>query len=81
MTKVLLTHTPQARRQYYGERSLTGLQAIALHRRPHHGREDQLRRQPGSLQSHLPHLARVRRPRSSSFLNSARTLIKAIWYA
>jgi D-3-phosphoglycerate dehydrogenase len=27
--KVLLTHTPQARRQYYGERSLNGLQAIA----------------------------------------------------
>jgi len=27
--KVLLTHTPQARRQYYGERSLTGLQALA----------------------------------------------------
>ena len=33
--KVLLTHTPQARAQYYGERSLGGLQAIAevqLHR-------------------------------------------------
>jgi D-3-phosphoglycerate dehydrogenase len=29
MTKVLLTHTPQARRQYYGERSLAGLQALA----------------------------------------------------
>lgn len=29
MTKVLLTHTPQARRQYYGERSLRGLQAVA----------------------------------------------------
>jgi D-3-phosphoglycerate dehydrogenase len=29
MTKVLLTHTPQARRQYYGERSLNGLQAVA----------------------------------------------------
>jgi D-3-phosphoglycerate dehydrogenase len=29
MAKVLLTHTPQARRQYYGERSLTGLQALA----------------------------------------------------
>jgi D-3-phosphoglycerate dehydrogenase / 2-oxoglutarate reductase len=29
MTKVLLTHTPQARRQYYGERSLSGLQAVA----------------------------------------------------
>ena len=29
MTKVLLTHTPQARRQYYGERSLNGLQAAA----------------------------------------------------
>src|SRR3981081_3026507 len=29
MTKVLLTHTPQARRQYYGERSLKGLQAVA----------------------------------------------------
>lgn len=27
--KVLLTHTPQARRQYYGERSLQGLRAIA----------------------------------------------------
>jgi D-3-phosphoglycerate dehydrogenase len=27
--KVLLTHTPQSRRQYYGERSLNGLQAIA----------------------------------------------------
>jgi D-3-phosphoglycerate dehydrogenase len=27
--KVLLTHTPRFRRQYYGERSLTGLQAIA----------------------------------------------------
>ena len=27
--KVLLTHTPQSRVQYYGERSLTGLQAIA----------------------------------------------------
>jgi D-3-phosphoglycerate dehydrogenase len=27
--KVLLTHTPQARGQYYGERSLKGLQAIA----------------------------------------------------
>jgi D-3-phosphoglycerate dehydrogenase len=27
--KVLLTHTPQFRRQYYGERSLAGLQAIA----------------------------------------------------
>jgi D-3-phosphoglycerate dehydrogenase len=26
--KVLLTHTPQARRQYYGERSLNGLQAV-----------------------------------------------------
>jgi D-3-phosphoglycerate dehydrogenase len=29
MTRVLLTHTPQARRQYYGERSLNGLQALA----------------------------------------------------
>jgi D-3-phosphoglycerate dehydrogenase / 2-oxoglutarate reductase len=29
MLKVLLTHTPQARAQYYGERSLMGLQAIA----------------------------------------------------
>jgi D-3-phosphoglycerate dehydrogenase len=29
MAKVLLTHTPQARRQYYGERSLNGLQALA----------------------------------------------------
>ena len=27
--KVLLTHAPQARRQYYGERSLKGLQALA----------------------------------------------------
>ena len=27
--KVLLTHTPQARAQYYGERSLSGLQTIA----------------------------------------------------
>jgi D-3-phosphoglycerate dehydrogenase / 2-oxoglutarate reductase len=27
--KVLLTHTPQFRRQYYGERSLKGLQAVA----------------------------------------------------
>jgi D-3-phosphoglycerate dehydrogenase / 2-oxoglutarate reductase len=27
--KILLTHTPQARRQYYGERSLKGLQALA----------------------------------------------------
>jgi D-3-phosphoglycerate dehydrogenase / 2-oxoglutarate reductase len=27
--KVLLTHTPQFRRQYYGERSLHGLQALA----------------------------------------------------
>src|SRR4051812_39227385 len=27
--KVLLTHTPQMREQYYGERSLSGLQAIA----------------------------------------------------
>ena len=27
--KVLLTHTPRARAQYYGERSLSGLQAIA----------------------------------------------------
>jgi D-3-phosphoglycerate dehydrogenase len=27
--KVLLTHTPTARRQYYGERSLNGLRAIA----------------------------------------------------
>jgi D-3-phosphoglycerate dehydrogenase len=27
--KVLLTHTPQFRRQYYGERSLAGLQALA----------------------------------------------------
>ena len=34
--KVLLTHTPRARAQYYGERSLSGLQAIAqveLHQR------------------------------------------------
>jgi D-3-phosphoglycerate dehydrogenase / 2-oxoglutarate reductase len=29
MIKVFLTHTPQARRQYYGERSLNGLQAPA----------------------------------------------------
>jgi D-3-phosphoglycerate dehydrogenase / 2-oxoglutarate reductase len=28
MLKVLLTHPPQSRRQYYGERSLSGLQAI-----------------------------------------------------
>jgi len=27
--KVLLTHPPEFRRQYYGERSLKGLQAIA----------------------------------------------------
>ncbi len=27
--KILLTHTPEFRRQYYGERSLTGLQALA----------------------------------------------------
>ena len=27
--KILLTHTPQARAQYYGERSLKGLQDIA----------------------------------------------------
>jgi len=27
--KVLLTHTPQSRAQYYGERSLNGLQAVA----------------------------------------------------
>jgi D-3-phosphoglycerate dehydrogenase len=27
--KVLLTHTPDSRRQYYGERSLNGLQALA----------------------------------------------------
>jgi hypothetical protein len=27
--KVLLTHTPQSRAQYYGARSLDGLQAIA----------------------------------------------------
>jgi D-3-phosphoglycerate dehydrogenase / 2-oxoglutarate reductase len=36
--KVLLTHTPQARAQYYGERSLSGLQAIAqvqLHQGDH----------------------------------------------
>jgi D-3-phosphoglycerate dehydrogenase len=34
--KVLLTHTPQVRRQYYGERSLNGLQSLAqvvLHER------------------------------------------------
>jgi D-3-phosphoglycerate dehydrogenase len=29
MVKVLLTHTPQFRRQYYGERSLHGMQAVA----------------------------------------------------
>jgi D-3-phosphoglycerate dehydrogenase len=29
MTRVLLTHTTQARRQYYGDRSLRGLQAVA----------------------------------------------------
>jgi D-3-phosphoglycerate dehydrogenase len=29
MMKVLLTHTPQFRRQYYGERSLHGLQTVA----------------------------------------------------
>jgi phosphoglycerate dehydrogenase-like enzyme len=29
MTRVLLTHTPQARQQYYGERSLRGLRAAA----------------------------------------------------
>ena len=29
MTRVLLTHPPQARRQYYGDRSLRGLQAVA----------------------------------------------------
>jgi D-3-phosphoglycerate dehydrogenase len=29
MMRVLLTHTPQARQQYYGERSLRGLQAAA----------------------------------------------------
>ena len=29
ITKILLTHTPQFRRQYYGERSLKGLQALA----------------------------------------------------
>ena len=29
MTSILLTHTPQARQQYYGERSLSGLQAAA----------------------------------------------------
>lgn len=36
--KVLLTHTPQAREQYYGERSLAGLQALAdvkLHQSHH----------------------------------------------
>ena len=27
--KILLTHTPQARRQYYGERSLQGMRALA----------------------------------------------------
>jgi D-3-phosphoglycerate dehydrogenase len=27
--KIMLTHTPQARKQYYGERSLRGLQALA----------------------------------------------------
>jgi D-3-phosphoglycerate dehydrogenase / 2-oxoglutarate reductase len=29
ITKILLTHTPQFRRQYYGERSLKGLQGLA----------------------------------------------------
>lgn len=29
MTRILLTHTPQARQQYYGERSLRGLQTAA----------------------------------------------------
>src|SRR6202166_4242422 len=29
MIKILLTHTPQFRRQYYGERSLKGLQGLA----------------------------------------------------
>ncbi len=29
MTRILLTHTPQARQQYYGERSLRALQAAA----------------------------------------------------
>src|SRR5258705_7156683 len=29
MLKVLLTHTPEFRRQYYGERSLNALQAVA----------------------------------------------------
>ena len=29
MARVLLTHPPQARQQYYGERSLRGLQAVA----------------------------------------------------
>ena len=29
MIRILLTHTPQARQQYYGERSLHGLQALA----------------------------------------------------
>jgi D-3-phosphoglycerate dehydrogenase len=29
MMKMLLTHTPQSRRQYYGERSLAGLQTVA----------------------------------------------------
>jgi D-3-phosphoglycerate dehydrogenase len=36
--KVLLTHTPEFRRQYYGERSLQGLQAVAqvvLHEADH----------------------------------------------
>jgi D-3-phosphoglycerate dehydrogenase len=36
--KVLLTHTPQSRRQYYGERSLNGLRTIAqvvLHEADH----------------------------------------------
>ena len=27
--KILLTHTPEFRRQYYGERALTGLRALA----------------------------------------------------
>src|SRR3984893_13292276 len=29
ITKILLTHTPQFRRQYYGERNLKGLQGLA----------------------------------------------------
>ena len=36
--KVLLTHPPEFRRQYYGERSLNGLRAVA-EVKLHHGAE------------------------------------------